>query len=217
MIGYSCLSKTSLTIKVFPVDPNTFNNLDSETSFLAEDEKGHLIAISKSECIQNKIIPKYIHSINCIMRTDLLQDGDFKKSFNYMENYRFKKVRMPVFDPKSYESFTEDSYIAHIPFDSIYQQIPSYSLFVDSVDNYSFIHNDNSFAASQISFLRRQNKGIALNSSIQRLINQSQINQKIYNEQNDIEVDNRLFYYYEDILDCPINKIDVISNKLYLQ
>ena len=212
------LSEKKLIIKAFAADDPASLGLHEDTQYLVLDSEQKPAVVSREEAEAAGLQPSLIHSINCIVKTDFLINPDFKKQFNYMEKYKFKKMHMQVFDPKLYLPKQQDCYCATIPFECFYKEISSWGIYVESSQKYSQVVDLASFKSAQASYLKKQHQYLEQNKLLRGIIENNPSAANLYppysHQPAQMEVDSGLYYSYEDIATCPISKVDVIANKL---
>lgn len=83
LVGASSMTKCSMSTKIYENVPGAASHGESQCMVIDESSRPFVIPVSEAQ--ERGVTPKYLFSLNCVLKTEFLQDDKFKKHFNYME------------------------------------------------------------------------------------------------------------------------------------
>jgi len=152
MIGLTAQSKKDIVVKTY--DSNQLEQIPSTAQFLAENSKGKLelvhvnsindqnLSRSKSTATYN---PRFIYLVDFVARFEFLSNPEFTKSFNFMEKYKFKKLKLRVYNTKINMHEDMEVFVADLQAEEVFRYANSHLVLVEKEDKYLPITDKDTF------------------------------------------------------------------------
>lgn len=92
-----------------------------------------------------KFKPQYVYLVDFVMRLDFLKNPEFKKTFNFMSKYKFKKREVKIYDQKLQNYRNETVFIPEIQIEELFAFTKNYGVLIGDEEKYIPIVDQQSF------------------------------------------------------------------------
>lgn len=152
-LGVALQRKKDILLKSY--DARDINYVPDNARFLAETEDEHLDVVfiesindynrdfSKSSITAYS--PRYLYLSDFYIRYDFISKEKFRKSFNFMERYKFKELEIGAYNPKTNSKRLEKVYIAEVQAEELLSYTTNYGIVIEKEDKYLPIIDKPSF------------------------------------------------------------------------
>lgn len=152
MLGLAVQSGKDIVAKTY--DFHQLAKIPPNAQFLAENSKGklelvHVNSINEQNLNRSKSAstfnPRFVYLVDFVARFEFLSNPEFTKSFNFMEKYKFKKLRLKVYNTKINMHEDTEVFVADLQAEELFRYANSHLVVVEKEDKYLPITDKSTF------------------------------------------------------------------------
>jgi len=137
--------QTQNDVAIKGYDSTEINFIPNNAKFLAESDNGNLevifvdsintfnLELTKSGSTYK---PKYIYLVDFVVKFDFLAKPEFRKSFNFMEKYKFKQIELVAYDPYENKTKVQKSFVAELQIEELFAFTKKFVVLEEPEDRY---------------------------------------------------------------------------------